>query len=95
MSQPFTPETTSSLSVTTSNTQGTLTSSASQRVRIYNAGPNAAHFRAGVGAQTAVTTDMPLAPGAIEMFTLPYATHVAAICATGTATVYITTGNGE
>ena len=66
-------------------------------MRIVNAGPNTAFIRWGVGAQTALTTDMPILAGTIEIFNKAYATNtVAAICAsTQTATIYITCGDGQ
>jgi hypothetical protein len=65
-------------------------------MRIVNAGPNTAFIRFGVGAQTAVTTDMPLMAGMSELFSKAADTNtVAAICASAqTATVYITCGEG-
>ena len=65
-------------------------------MRVVNAGPNTAFIRWGVGAQTAVATDMPILAGAIEVFTKAGAVDtVAAICAsTQTATVYVTCGQG-
>lgn len=65
-------------------------------LRFYNAGTAIAFVRWGVGAQTAVTTDMPVAPGTIEVFSKAYeADTVAAITAAGTATVYVTAGRGQ
>jgi len=48
---------------------------------------------------SAAVTDIPLPSGAIEVVTLTNtnggaATHVAAIAASGTATLYLTTGQG-
>lgn len=65
-------------------------------MRIVNAGPNTAFIRFGVGAQTALTTDMPILAGAIELFSKAADTDtVAAICAASqTATVYVTCGEG-
>ena len=65
-------------------------------IRIVNAGPNTVFIRYGVGAQTAVATDMPVLAGTVELFCKAGAADtVAAICAaTQTATVYITCGEG-
>lgn len=65
-------------------------------MRIINAGPNTVFLRWGVGAQTALVTDMPMLAGTIELFTKSDATDtVAAICASAqTALVYITCGEG-
>lgn len=66
-------------------------------MRIVNAGPNTAFIRFGVGAQTALTTDMPILAGAIELFSKAGDVDtVAAICAASqTATVYVTCGEGS
>lgn len=65
-------------------------------MRILNAGPSTVFVRFGVGAQTAVTTDMPILAGSVELFTKTPATDtVAAITASSTATLYITCGEGQ
>lgn len=65
-------------------------------MRIVNKGPNTAFLRWGVGAQTALTTDMPMLAGTVELFSKAFDVNtVAAICASGeTATVYVTCGEG-
>ena len=71
-----------------------------QTVRLFNSGPNVAFVRFGVGAQTAVATDMALAPNSVEVFSLPEAVsnsptaYVAAIAGAAGNTLYIVTGNG-
>lgn len=94
---PFTPQyaSTVTLSATSANTQGTFTLPASV-VRVYNAGTNKVFIRFGSGAQTATTTDMPVAPSTVEVFSKnPTDLGIAAICAaTETATVYFTPGEG-
>lgn len=81
--------TTVSLSVTSSNTQGTLTpTGVSNRLLVQNLGDGTAYFRIGTGAQTAVTTDTPIQ--AYQAFLIPYQgeTGIAAICDSGvTATL--------
>jgi hypothetical protein len=69
----------------------------SSNVRIYNAGPNIAFIRIGVGAQTAdVTNSMPIPSGAVESFYKGQADTISAVCATGeTAKVYFTPGEGQ
>lgn len=98
LNSPFTPShgNTVRLAVTAANTPGTLAIQSSQ-IRVYNGGPNKAFIRWGVGAQTALTTDTPVAPGGTEVFTKqPEATGIAAICdATETATVFVTPGEGS
>jgi hypothetical protein len=97
MTKPFEPEVgkTVKISATTSNAQGTIQVAYGQ-IRVYNAGPSIAFFRTGVGAQTAVAaSDMPLIPGAVESFTVPAGhTGAAAICESGSATIYVTSGYG-
>ncbi len=84
--------TTVSLSVTQSNTQGTLTPTASgtaypNRLLVVNWGPNPCYFRVGAGAQTAVTTDTPiLAYQAYLVVFNSTMTGIAAICDTGLTT---------
>jgi hypothetical protein len=64
-------------------------------VRLYNAGAVAVFVMFGASDVAATTGNMPLAPGSVEVFALPpSATHLAAITATGTATVYATAGVG-
>lgn len=61
---------------------------------VYNAGAGLAFIRWGVGAQTALVTDIPIPPGTVQVFSKFNADTVAAICASGTATVYVITGQG-
>lgn len=63
-------------------------------VRVYNSGATAAFIRFTVDASTATLTDMPLAPGATEVFTKGTCTVASAILASGTGTVYFTNGEG-
>ncbi len=66
-------------------------------IRFFNAGTKIAFVRVGVGAQTALTTDMPLAPGVVEVFSKAFADDsVGAICGgSDTTTVYATCGEGQ
>lgn len=66
-------------------------------LRIHNAGPSTIFFNRGGSAVTAATTNMPVPAGAVEVVTIlntekDRVTHVAAITASGTATVYFTIG---
>lgn len=62
--------------------------------RIRNGGSVDVFFREGDSSVTATTTtDMSLSAGAIEILTFG-STHLAAITASGTATLYITPGDG-
>ena len=66
-----------------------------QVMRVYNAGTQIVFARWGTGAQTATTSDMPLIPGVVEVFTkAPADDTFAGITASSTATVYITCGEG-
>jgi hypothetical protein len=95
---PFQPDVgkTVKLTPTTSNSAGTVQVPFGQ-IRVYNAGTAMVFFRYGIGAQTAVVaTDMPIAAGATEAFSVPAdTTGVAAICEVGSASVYVTPGCGS
>lgn len=91
----FMPNGSASTSAATSTTSASAALDAySNNVRVYNAGATAAFIRFAVGATTAVVTDMPIAPGATEVFTKGNATVASAILASGTGTVYFTCGEG-
>ena len=96
MTQLFTPGATASISATSTSGSASVTA-ANNSVRVVNLGPNKAFIRWGVGAQTAVaSTDMPVHNGATEIFDKGRADTLAAICASGeTATLYLTSGEGE
>lgn len=80
----------------TTNSNGDAIAPVNGRIRVYNAGGSLAFLRTGIGAQTAVTTDIPIPPGVVEVFSVPANhTHAAAICASGSATLYITAGKGQ
>lgn len=65
-------------------------------MRVYNAGTQLAFARWGTGAQTATTSDMPLVPGVVEVFSKAWPDNTfAAITASSTATIYITCGEGQ
>ncbi len=66
-------------------------------IRVTNAGPNAARIRWGVGAQTAIATDMLVLAGNTEVFSKAGDVDtVAAICAAAqTASIDITCGEGQ
>lgn len=83
------------IAATTANARVQVTSDTgigSYRVR--NAGTVDVFFREGdVTSVASVTTDMSIPAGAIEVLTFG-STHVAAITASGSATIYITPGDG-
>lgn len=65
-------------------------------VRVANTGTAVAFVEFGASGITAsVTTSFPVLPGTAEVFSVnPLQTNVAAITASGTTTLYITTGRG-
>lgn len=64
-------------------------------VRLYNSGSVVVFVNFGGAAVTAVlTTSMPLAPGASEVFAVGEGQYMAGITASGSATVYATIGQG-
>lgn len=66
-----------------------------QNVAITNAGTSIAFVRLGVGAQTATINDLAIAPNVTLILTKGPADNIAAICASGTATVYAIPGEGH
>jgi len=90
-------QTTASVTLDATDVGTAATGGGANAIRIVNAGPNIAFVRWGTGVQTAVTTDMPLMAGTVEVFAKPAtADTVAAICSSGqTATLYVTGGEGS
>lgn len=73
----------------------TATGSGGQSVRVHNAGDGLAFIQFGGSTVEATTAKMPIPAGAVETFQVsPQATHVAAITASGTHTLYFTGGQG-
>lgn len=67
----------------------------STTIRVVNAGTASIAFRFGAGAQTAVfATDTVMLAGTVEIFSCGFADTFAAITASSTATVYVTSGEG-
>lgn len=94
---PFTPVfgATVALSATTTSSSATV-QSGWQTWAITNAGTATVFVRWGVTTATATTADFPLLPGAgLAISPGLAADKVAVITAVGTATVYVTPGNGE
>jgi hypothetical protein len=91
--QPM-PGKTVSISATGTSASASIPAEAPE-VRIHNPGPATVFVRWGVGAQTAVVTDMPVAVGGVEVFTKNAADTIAAITAGTAVTLYITPGVGE
>ncbi len=85
------------LSATTSSTSQSFTGDGikSTAIRVHNAGTAGVYIRWGNGSQTATTSDMYIPPNQLEVFGKPAnADTVAVITSSGTATVYVTAGNG-
>lgn len=94
---------TTTISVSTTSANGALLKAPNGsdfQIRVYNAGTVPVFIQKGANSTvTATTADLPLAPGALEVLTVRNTaanptTHIAAIAASGTATLYITTGIG-
>jgi N-acetylglucosamine kinase-like BadF-type ATPase len=86
------------ITASTGSTSLMLTDAGSPRtttLRVFNGSSAMAHFRTGVGTQTAVVTDTFVAPGSTETFIVPPAhTHVGVILSAGTGSVYVQRGSG-
>lgn len=81
------------ISTSTSSAQGTLLAQF-RHIRVHNASSAVAYLRWGTADQTAVTTDMSMPAGGVEVFDKKGATKLAAILASGTGTLNITHGEG-
>ena len=98
---PFTPIAPSaSISATTSSSRVALPNSTATQVMVTAPATNAdvALIRFGSSDITALTTSTPILPGTVQVFTVPgdgIVTHVAAICATSTASLIFTSGMGS
>ena len=91
MTTPFLPGATTSVAAGTSSGTAAVDPGAAQ-VRLHNAGSATVFVVFGA---VATTSDMPLPAGAIEVLSKPAGvTTVAAITASGTATLYVTSGVG-
>jgi hypothetical protein len=92
---PFAPDSNGTQTVSATTTSASVTVSAySSAVMITNAGTGTAFVRFGTGAQTATTADTPILPSMYYVLSKGQNTTVAVVCGTGTATVYVTTGEG-
>lgn len=86
---------TASLSTSNVSAGAALPGTFGSSVRVHNPGTIPIHFRVGIGAQTAVLTDTVIPGGGTEVFSIPQgATHIAAIQASGTGTLYAMRGSG-
>lgn len=93
--QQFTPNGSYQLAMTASSVNQALTApqAASSALYLYNGSTVPIAVRWGLGAQTAVTTDFTIAPGAYFVVGKGYADNVAAIGASGT--LYVSPGEGQ
>lgn len=99
MRQPFAPVYggTVAVSATTTSASGTLgaAGTAATALLVSNAGTVAVAVRVGTGAQTATIADCVILGGQSRVLAkAPGADTVAAITASGSATVYVTPGEG-
>lgn len=91
----FTPGTTVSISASTSTGRVALPTTGNLTIRVYNGTSALAFIKFGDSTVEAAATDTPIPAGIPCGFTPPAnATHVAAILASGTGTVYFTAGSG-
>lgn len=67
----------------------------SPQIYVYNAGPDLIYVRWGVNNQTAVSTDLPLPVGTLQIFTKGKADTIAGICPSSTASLIIVNGAGN
>jgi hypothetical protein len=81
------------LAVTTASARAQLDPN-SNAVRVVNDGTATAFIQFGDANVVATTAKMPIRPGASETFTKGSAGYVAAICASGSTTLYVTCGEG-
>jgi hypothetical protein len=95
MTKVFEPNAHATLAVSAASAEVTTLTASDNIIRLYNGTTAVVFVRWGTSAQTAVATDMAIAPGATEAFTKNNAARLAAICPSGTGTLYITTGMGE
>jgi hypothetical protein len=81
---------------TSTRVQRTLSGQGGDEIRVANTGTAVAFVEFGASTIDAtVTASLPILPGAVEVFSVnPMQTHVAAITASGTTTLYISTGRG-
>lgn len=94
----FKPGATATLPVTATSANVQVIDSPPGDIRIYNAGPNTAFLNFGVdNTVTATTGHYPVPAGVVEMIRYTNKTRfIAAIAAgSGTATVYLTGGEGS
>jgi hypothetical protein len=91
--QPGGPTVTLAVTATTAKVQ-VQPSGNNKSIRVFNSGTVPVFIACGDSAITATTAaGMPIAPGTVEIIGCTV-THIAGIAASGTASVYLTPGNG-
>ena len=95
----FVPNPAGTVTVATTTTSGTTRVAivgSGRNLVITNAGTGVAFIELGASSVTAlVATSMPVLSGEVLCLGRGEVTHIAAITATGTATVYVTSGDGD
>lgn len=97
MLRPFNPGPTVSLAVTAATANVALPDVAKEQIMLSTLpGDSPCFVKFGLSGVTTAVTDTPILPGGVYIFSInPRVTHIAAITATGTATLYATTGSGD
>jgi hypothetical protein len=90
----FTPGGTYSTPLTVTTTSSAVALPAGTTVAVYNTGAQTAYVTLGVGAPTATTAQIAIAPGGAQGFTVGSNTYLAAITASGSTTLNIAGGSG-
>lgn len=92
---PFSPGPTVTLAVTTTTGRVALTGTGPS-LEVQNAGAVTMFVKLGSSSVTAAVTDYPILPGQSKVIGVDVSTqtHIAAITASSTATLYATTGQG-
>ena len=89
----FAPRTTVSIGATTTSSNASIGKGIQ---RVHNAGSVTAFLAFGTSDVAATSTGLPLPAGIVELLNAESNTYAAAICSTagGTATIYLTKGEG-
>lgn len=80
---------------TSTNSVAVPNSNFENQIRVYNSCTTTVFVKSGSSTVTASNTDMAIAPGAVEVFSMSAShTHMAAIVPSGTCDIYIARGTG-
>jgi hypothetical protein len=93
---PFQPKPGATASLSATATSATATLPDGEHMRLHNQGSFSVFVRLGATGTTAVTSDMELVPGMIEVVAVaPSQTHIAGVCASGeSTTLHVQGGEG-